>query len=246
MTSNPKVIAHRGYIEKYPENTLPALEAAIRAGADGVELDVQFCRDATPIVLHDEDLLRTTGRPGTVMDMEPADLAGFSAHEPERFGDRFGSVPIPTLRQAAEHLAALDAGLVFVEIKEESLPMHDLPRRVQNVIRACEPLGDRAVIISFSEEVIRVARSLSKLRAGWVLSQWTIDEMERAEVLEPDYLFVNAASVPPPPAPLWPGRWEWVAYEVNDPKKASSLGKRGFHFIETAAVETLVEALRQH
>ena len=34
--------AHRGFSEKYPENTLLAFEKALEAGCEGIELDVQF------------------------------------------------------------------------------------------------------------------------------------------------------------------------------------------------------------
>ena len=39
-----KVMAHRGYSGKYPENTMLAFEEAAKTGADGIELDVQLDR----------------------------------------------------------------------------------------------------------------------------------------------------------------------------------------------------------
>lgn len=37
--------AHRGFSGQYPENTMLAFEKAVEAGADGIELDVQFSKD---------------------------------------------------------------------------------------------------------------------------------------------------------------------------------------------------------
>ena len=37
-----KIFAHRGYSERYPENTMLAFKKAYEAGADGIELDVQL------------------------------------------------------------------------------------------------------------------------------------------------------------------------------------------------------------
>ena len=54
------IIAHRGYSQKYPENTLAAFEAAVAAGVPMIELDVRFSRDRRPVVIHDETLERTT------------------------------------------------------------------------------------------------------------------------------------------------------------------------------------------
>ncbi|MCI0538597.1 MAG: hypothetical protein L0Z50_25600, partial [Verrucomicrobiales bacterium] len=58
--NRPAVIAHRGYSAVAPENTLPAFERALLAGADLVELDYHHSKDGVPIVLHDATLDRTT------------------------------------------------------------------------------------------------------------------------------------------------------------------------------------------
>ena len=47
-----------------PENTLRALEAAVEAGADGVEFDVQTAACGTPVLFHDDMLGRTTNGVG--------------------------------------------------------------------------------------------------------------------------------------------------------------------------------------
>jgi len=51
-------IAHRGARAFAPENTLPAIRAAERLGANVVELDVQISRDGELVVFHDETILR--------------------------------------------------------------------------------------------------------------------------------------------------------------------------------------------
>lgn len=56
----PLVIAHRGYSMLAPENTLPAFQFAIAAGADLVELDYHHSKDGIPVVMHDYDVDRTT------------------------------------------------------------------------------------------------------------------------------------------------------------------------------------------
>jgi glycerophosphoryl diester phosphodiesterase len=57
------VIAHRGFSGAAPENTVPAFEAAIDAGADMIELDVRLAAGGRPAVVHDDDLTRY-GYPG--------------------------------------------------------------------------------------------------------------------------------------------------------------------------------------
>jgi len=53
------IAAHRGYSQKYPENTLIALRSAVDK-ADLIEFDVQFSKDNIPIIFHDENLSRTS------------------------------------------------------------------------------------------------------------------------------------------------------------------------------------------
>ena len=71
------IIAHRGASGEFPENTLPAFSAAIEAGAQMCELDVQLTRDAAAVVIHDENVDRTTDATGPVAAMnlaaDPAD-----------------------------------------------------------------------------------------------------------------------------------------------------------------------------
>ena len=56
------VIGHRGVRhEGALENTLPAFEAAVREGAEAVELDVRVCAGGELVVAHDPTLARITG-----------------------------------------------------------------------------------------------------------------------------------------------------------------------------------------
>ena len=56
----PLVIGHRGYCQFAPENTLPSFKLALAAGADLVELDYFHSKDGQLVVIHDDELDRTT------------------------------------------------------------------------------------------------------------------------------------------------------------------------------------------
>lgn len=239
MNDQVRIIAHRGYSERYPENTLPALLAATNAGVDAVELDVQFCRDGIPVVLHDATLNRVSGKAGAVLELDFKELQAFSVHEPARLGERFQGVRIPSLHQAAQALGQTKA-LVFVEIKSDTIPHHTIPQAVEAVLKACEPLSERAIIIGFDENIVQEARSLGKKRVGWVLSDWSNSSRERLETIKPDFAFVGLDALPPTPATPWEGSWEWAVYEINAWRQAEELARRGFRWIETQAVETLL------
>ena len=46
----PELVAHRGYPQHYPENTLIGIEAAITAGARFIDVDVQLSADRVPVL----------------------------------------------------------------------------------------------------------------------------------------------------------------------------------------------------
>lgn len=53
------VIGHRGAAGVAPENTLEALQAGVDSGADMLEFDVHLTRDRIPVLIHDNNLMRT-------------------------------------------------------------------------------------------------------------------------------------------------------------------------------------------
>ena len=74
-----KIAYHRGAARYAPENTLPALEKAIRLGADFVEFDLQTTRDGGFVLLHDRTLNRTTNGRGPVREWDLAKIESLDA-----------------------------------------------------------------------------------------------------------------------------------------------------------------------
>ncbi len=75
----PCLIAHRGASAVAPEGTRAAIEAAVRAGAHMIELDVQITRDGRLVIAHDDRLDRTTNGRGRFTDARYADVARLDA-----------------------------------------------------------------------------------------------------------------------------------------------------------------------
>lgn len=63
------VVAHRGDWRNFPENSLEAIDNAIKMGVDIVELDVQRTKDGELILMHDPTLDRTTTGKGKVAEV---------------------------------------------------------------------------------------------------------------------------------------------------------------------------------
>lgn len=63
------VVAHRGDWRNYPENSLEAVESAIRMGVDVVEIDVHRTADGHLVVCHDKTINRTTSGKGKIAEL---------------------------------------------------------------------------------------------------------------------------------------------------------------------------------
>ena len=73
------VIAHRGNSAVAPQNTLAAFEAAWRAGAGSIELDVQLTADGEVVVIHDDTVDATTDGTGALAGLSLADVRALDA-----------------------------------------------------------------------------------------------------------------------------------------------------------------------
>jgi len=89
--------AHRGlHDDKKPENSMAAFRAALESGY-GIELDIHLIKDGNLAVIHDTNLLRTTGKEGKITDLTTEELASFPLEGTEE--------TIPTFRQVLELFA---------------------------------------------------------------------------------------------------------------------------------------------
>jgi glycerophosphoryl diester phosphodiesterase len=100
-------IAHRGLHDRAAgiiENSASAFEAAIAAGYH-IECDLQLSSDGVPIVFHDDDLERLTGRKGTAGSLTAAEyaqtplLGSAMDDRPQRFTNMLAQVAGRTLLQ---------------------------------------------------------------------------------------------------------------------------------------------------
>ncbi|GAA2013726.1 hypothetical protein JL107_13420 [Nakamurella flavida] len=153
----PLVIAHRGASSVAPENTLPAFEAGWAAGAAWVECDVQPTMDGVPVLLHDDELDRTTTGTGPVRERSAREIAALDAGA--WFGAAFAGTPVPRF---ADLLTRLDATRrVLLEIKGE----HSRGQ-VRTLLREIRTAGHdhRVVLQSFERAALGHARDLDPHR----------------------------------------------------------------------------------
>lgn len=149
---NIYVAAHRGWCEKYPENTLEAFEAAIALGVDQLETDIRVTRDGELVLIHDATVDRTTDGSGKVQEMTLQEIKALDAGVKK--GEAFIGCRIPTLIEFMELVKDLPEMTIDFELKE--YPDHgndEIAYSVcDRVLKIIEDYGfaDRCVINTFS------------------------------------------------------------------------------------------------
>ena len=114
------VIAHRGEHRAHPENTLPAFQAAIDAGADYFELDVRTTSDGRLVPMHDAKVDRTTNGTGAVREMTFDQIRALDAGA--KFSPQFAGTKVPSFEEAL----ALAHGKIGVYVDSKDIAPADL------------------------------------------------------------------------------------------------------------------------
>jgi glycerophosphoryl diester phosphodiesterase len=167
-------VAHRGYSAVAPENTLPALAAAVLAGATFVEFDVRTTADGVPVVFHDRTVDRTTDGTGYVWDLTLDEVRALDAGS--WFSPAYAGQRVPLLSEALDLLVPPDADTppivagpavppqLLLEIKSPA-DREQVKRILAQV--AERDLLDRTVVQSFDPDVVALVRdTLPEVRRG--------------------------------------------------------------------------------
>jgi glycerophosphoryl diester phosphodiesterase len=129
--SGPFISAHRGFSTAAPENTLPALEAALAAGANVAEIDVKLTKDGKLVLMHDPNLDRTTDGSGPVAAMTLAEIKKLDAGK--WFDCKFSGTRVPTLDEVLQW----SQGRLGILLEMKNAPERD-PKFIDEVIATIE------------------------------------------------------------------------------------------------------------
>jgi glycerophosphoryl diester phosphodiesterase len=136
----PLIIGHRGASAVALENTMPAFQAAIAAGADGIEFDVRLSSDAVPVIIHDDTLARTHGLRRRVAELTAEEM---------------GRAGVPSLRELLELMSGNEL-LLCLEIKGSSA---ELAERCCALVREYS-FAERVIVECFDLAVIEKIKTL--------------------------------------------------------------------------------------
>ena len=233
-------VAHRGWRQHYPENTLRALREAIAAGAVNIELDVQLSADGEAFIFHDPTLARLCDREGLIWDYPAASLVTFSAHEPCRLGEQFSGTPLSPLRELAPLLQVHPNVDAYVELKGESLMQFGSAAMLEATFNALTGIESRCVLISFELGALLDAKARGWQRCGAVFDYWPDWQLASLAELAPEVVFIDRHCIPVE-ADLRQLPFPLVVYEVGSLLEAQDWLARGAAGIETFLIGELLK-----
>jgi glycerophosphoryl diester phosphodiesterase len=152
--------AHRGVTANAPENSLSAARAAIAAGADYLETDVQLSKDNVLVITHDSDFSRLGGVAKKVWDLTY---------------DEIRAIPLGATHEVSptfEELLQETKGRIRLNIELKYYGDHQpgLARKVVEALRKHEML-DQVVIQCLEYEPLQEVRRIApEVSIGYLLS----------------------------------------------------------------------------
>ena len=197
-----KVVGHRGWPARYPENTLDGFEAALELGIDCIELDGHVTVDDHVVVIHDEDTDRVAEckvlvRESTLAELKLLDVGA-------KFSAEFTGARIPTLDEVLDIIA--DRAEIYLEVKN---PRDTTDRLNAKLLPAIRQLDANVIVHSFDADYLRVFRKLCpNVATGFLCSA---SEQTLAATLE-----LGCDAMHP--------SWDRLTVKVNRSIRAAGLG----------------------
>ena len=224
--SLPPVIGHRGAAAYAPENTLAGFRAAKALGCRWVEFDVRLTADGAPVICHDDELRRTTDRPGRISTLPLAEVRRCDAGR--WFGEKFAGERVPILDEALRLCGELGLG-ANIEIKAEP----GLARATAAAVAACldQPYGQPAPVLisSFVAEAVAEAAERAPRLARAMLwreipKDWAaVAERLGCATVNADQSRLTESMV----AEVRSAGYPLLAFTVNEPARARQLFRWG-------------------
>ena len=241
--ASDKLVAHRGYTNQYPENTLLAIRAALDAGAKNIEIDVQLTKDKQAVLFHDRNLSRLCQQSLAVHDYTYDELKKFSSYSPDRFADKYKGEKIPLLSEVVNLFKGHSEVKLFVELKRISIESFSIDEVVDAVVPLVEPVKEQIVFISFSIDMVKKLRNCTRYPVGVVIDSWAeAKEKEDTDLqsIDPEYFFCDIDTLPKDIS-LSLLQSKIAVYECVDATLAANVLKRGVSLVETFDIKKMIK-----
>ena len=150
----PLVIAHQGGDGLWPGNTMYAFDQAVETGADVLEMDAHITKDGHIVLMHDEEIDRTTEGTGLIEEMTLQELKQLDAayrwspDDGNTFPFRDQGIRVPILDELFEKYPQMR---YVIEIK---LTQNRIDKPLCDLIRR-HSMQDKVVIASFHDQAMQ-------------------------------------------------------------------------------------------
>lgn len=179
-------IAHRGGFAFAPENSMQAFKNALKKNIDGIEFDIHLTKDKRIIVMHDNNVKRTTDGYGLIKDLTFEQIKLFHQKNNEN---------IPTLQDVLniiEHKC-----ICKIDVKSEGME-----KQLIEIIKKYK-IENRVIITSKILNILKKIKDIDKniKTEMQVWMPWNSDEMIdnakkiNADIIAPNYLMCTKETV---------------------------------------------------
>jgi glycerophosphoryl diester phosphodiesterase len=233
-----ELIADRGNVDEFPENSFVGVRSALALGALAVRIDIQLSADGIPMLAHDIGLLRTTGNDQSVLNLAAETLTETCVGEPARFGDLFADVGMPRLNDVLPLLDEYPDATYFIDLQHASIAHFGHEQVVQALIDSCRRYRQRVVVLSTDLPSIYRARQAHGFRIGWRVEQLDSHTRLKYQALLPEFIVCEVGALAES-SRLQRGPWSWIATDVIDVDQLRRAETQGFGYVATLAWRTL-------
>ena len=177
-----KIWAHRGCSYKYPENTIESFKAAANLkGLTGIEMDVQLTRDGEVVVIHDENVSRTSDGYRDVKDYKLSELRAL------RIARNTMPTTIPTLEEVLRLLrphCRRTGLLINIEFKTGKYRYEGIESKVISIVKKMD-MEKFVIYSSFLTDSIIKVKEIDKKAHTAILAELLEDGLA-VPVVDPD------------------------------------------------------------
>jgi glycerophosphoryl diester phosphodiesterase len=235
-----QLIAHRGWRNRYPENTLIGIEAALEQGAKHIEIDIQISANGVAMLCHDQELSRLCASSVNINQVTTQQLEQLSVYEPERLGQQFLSTPLSPLSECISLLASHPEATLYIELKQESIDSFGSQAVLDAVMPLAQLIKHHCYLISFNTDILELAQAMDWTAIAPVLHSYEQSQSPAFKTLSPPLVFCDHKLLKSPQH-LSSIDYPVAIYEITDHQEAKTLLNQGAALIETFRIGELIQ-----
>lgn len=181
QTDEITLISHRGMNLLAPENSLEAADKAAGYGYTHIEFDIRQTKDGVWVLMHDEDIKRTTDGKGKVSELTYKQIVGCNI---DKGCKEYDSVKIPSLDEMLARCGLLGLHPV-IEIKQSGTEC------IEELMNFLGQRTSDCTIIAFDREQVELINKLmkeattsltsSRVELYWLTSDLSDETLETAK-----------------------------------------------------------------